>query len=99
MLASLLYGLAVVLNMVLNFATVVIMISVFITWFDASPYNRYVDMVRSLTEPLYRPIRRITRGITGPIDFAPLILGLVVVFLQKSLVKYLFEVSQRIGLD
>lgn len=96
MVASVLYGLAHVVNIVLNMLTLVILVSVFISWFNADPYNQYVQMVRSMTEPLYRPIRKYTSRIGGPIDFAPMALMLIIIFLQKSLPLYLMNLSHQL---
>ncbi|MBP6217545.1 MAG: YggT family protein [Oligoflexales bacterium] len=91
MLASALYGAAHVVNIILNLATLIVVLSVGISWFQADPRNPYVRMVRSMTEPIYRPIRRWTAKITGPFDLAPLVLMLVIVFLEKAVPTYLMS--------
>lgn len=91
MLASILYGLAHVSNIVLNLASLVIMASVVLSWLNLDPRNTYVQLVRSMTEPMYRPFRRWTSRIQGPFDFAPLVVMLIIVFLQKSLPTYLMS--------
>jgi YggT family protein len=91
MTASIFYGLAHVINIVLSMASLIVIISVVISWFNLDPRNQYVRLVRTLTEPLYRPFRRWTSKIAGPFDFAPLIVMLIITFLQKSIPTYLMS--------
>lgn len=96
MLASILYGLAHVVSIVLNMVMLVIIVSVGISWFGGDPYNPYVRMIRSLTDPMYQPFRRWTRNIGGPIDLSPMVVMLIVVFLQKSMPMFLMDLSQQL---
>ena len=90
-------GLAFVLNLVLNLVQLLVIASIIISWVNADPYNPIVRTITAITEPLYRPLRRLTSRIPGPLDWAPLILILIVVFLQKSLIPYLVEMSRSIN--
>ena len=93
MLASICYGLAHVVTIVLNMVMLLMIISFGLSWFSADPRNPYVQMVRALTEPMYRPFRRFTRNIPGPLDLAPTIAMLILIFLQKALPAYLMSLS------
>lgn len=97
MISRIFYGLGVVTDIVLNLITLLIIASVAISWFNGDPNNQYVQMVRSLTEPMYRPFRRFTRRIGGPIDFAPMLVMLIIVFLHKVIPGYLMALSIRFG--
>lgn len=73
-----------VIEIVLNMIQLLIFLSVLISWFSADPRNPLVNMVRTLTEPMYAPIRRYVTGrINLPIDLAPLVLWLLIIFIQK----------------
>ena len=87
-------GLAFVLDLIFNLVQLLVIASIIISWVNADPYNPIVRTIRAITEPLYRPLRRLTSRIPGPLDFAPLILILIIVFLQKSLIPYLVELSR-----
>lgn len=89
MLQSLLSGLLVVLPLVFQILQILVFVSVLISWVNADPYNPYVQLIRRLTEPLYRPIRRLTDRLGGPFDLAPLVLVFLLIFLQNILVNYL----------
>jgi len=95
--AALANGLGWVLNIVLNMVQIVIIGSVIISWVNADPNNQIVQVINRLSEPIYRPLRRLTRNIPGPIDWAPMILLLIIVFLQQSLVKYLLNYGRFAG--
>lgn len=88
MIKSLLSGLIALLPIVFNLLTLLIILSVVISWVNADPYNPLVQLVRRLTEPMFRPFRKLTKGITGPFDLAPLIVLLILVFLQNVLYSY-----------
>ena len=87
-------GLAFVLDLIFNLVQLLVIASIIVSWVNADPYNPIVRTIRAVTEPLYRPLRRFTSRIPGPLDFAPLLLILIIVFLQKSLIPYLVELSR-----
>jgi YggT family protein len=89
MLQSLISGLLAIIPMFFNFLQILILLSVVISWVNADPYNPYVQLIRRLTEPMYRPIRRWTDRVGGPFDLAPLVLIFILVFLQNVLYTYL----------
>lgn len=76
----------------------IVIVRAIISWVNPDPYNPIVVFLRRSTDPILNPIRRrlpfaLTR--TG-IDFSPLILLLGVIFLQKFLVKSLYELAYRL---
>lgn len=88
-MGPLLNGVAAVLEIILQTVMVLIFASVLISWVGADPSNQIVSMIRSLTEPLYRPLRKLTRNLPGPLDWAPMILILIIVFLMRGVVPLL----------
>jgi len=88
-LQSLVAGLLAIIPMFFNFLQILILLSVVISWVNADPYNPYVQLIRRLTEPMYRPLRRWTDRVGGPFDLAPLLLIFILVFLQNVLYTYL----------
>lgn len=89
MLQSLVAGLLAIIPMFFNFLQILILLSVVISWVNADPYNPYVQLIRRLTEPMYRPLRRWTDRVGGPFDLAPLLLIFILVFIQNVLYTYL----------
>lgn len=78
-----------VVDLGLNLLQVIIIASVIISWVGADPYNPLVQLIRNMTEPLYRPFRKMTAGFSGPIDLAPLIILLIITTLQRGILPQL----------
>jgi YggT family protein len=86
-----------VLLVILQIYVYVIIASAILSWLVAfNVVNRYNDVVRSiwnlvtaLTEPLLRPIRE-TIPSFGGIDISPVILLLLIFFLQRVIEEYIY---------
>ncbi|WP_428026610.1 YggT family protein [Arcobacter sp.] len=63
----------------------VVIISALISWVKPDPYNPIVQMLYRLTEPAYAFIRRYIPTVFGGMDLAPMILILVLIFLETFL--------------
>ncbi len=94
MFGPLLNGVAHVLDIILNMAQLLVIASIVVSWVGADPHNQIVTMVRSMTEPLYKPFRSLTKGLPGPFDWAPMIVLLVITFIQYGLIPYLRMAGQ-----
>lgn len=66
----------------------IIIISALISWVNPDPYNPIVRFLHSVTEPVLRPIRR-RIGILSGIDIAPLVIILIILFIQKFILHRL----------
>jgi len=64
-----------------------------ISWVNADRYNPIVRFLYEATEPVLSRIRRILPLSFGGIDFAPMILILVIMFLQNFLVQTLKQLA------
>ncbi|MGH6853416.1 MAG: YggT family protein [Methylocella sp.] len=86
-----------VLLVVLNLYIYVIIAAAILSWLVAfNVVNRYNNVVRSIwnlvnavTEPLLRPIRGMIPNLGG-IDISPLILLLLIWFLEDVIVRYIY---------
>lgn len=78
-----------VILILFNMIQIVIFLSVMISWVGADPQNPIVSMIRNITEPLYRPLRPLTKKLPGPIDWAPMILILIIVFLDRLIRQWI----------
>src|SRR4030042_3123679 len=93
--ANLLLAIAKILDILLTVYMWIVVIRALISWVNPDPYNPIVVFLRRSTDPVLNPIRRrlpFALSRTG-IDFSPLILLLGIIFLQKFLVKSLFELA------
>jgi YggT family protein len=92
-LANFIEATARIIQIVLTLYMWIIIIRALISWVNPDPYNPVVRILYSVTEPvLYRVRRWIPTGGLG-IDFSPIIVILVIIFLQSFLVKTLLQVA------
>ena len=97
-LANILYGLAWILNTVLEIYFWIVIVSAVLSFVRPDPYNPIVRTLRMLTEPVYYRIRRrLPFLMQGGLDFTPLVVLLAVKFLQMVLVKSLFTTALKLG--
>ncbi|RPI35388.1 MAG: YggT family protein [Nitrospiraceae bacterium] len=75
----------------------VIIIAALISWVNPDPYNPIVRFLYSVTEPVFRPIRRLIGYRLGPIDISPIIVILAIIFIQSFLVRTLIKVGYKFG--
>ena len=68
-----------------------------ISWVNADPYNPIVRFLYEATEPLLSRIRNLIPLSMGGIDFSPMILILVIMFLQSFLVPTLKQMARALG--
>ena len=74
----------------------IIVVQAILSWLIAfNVINTHSDFVRTvwtalqrMTEPMYRPIRRVLPDF-GALDLAPLVVLLIVAFLQRTVLPYL----------
>lgn len=86
LLGNLLAGLAVVVDMVLNMAMWMLIISALLSWVNPDPFNPIVRFLHAVTHPILKPIRRFVPPLGGKIDLSPIIAIILIVFLQTFLV-------------
>lgn len=88
-LGNVLLGLAQVLYILLNLMVYLVIGRAIISWVNADPNNGIVRFLHQSTEPLLVPLRRVIPPLGGTIDITPIVLLLVLYFLQTSLVGIL----------
>lgn len=73
------------LNMIISLYIWVVIIAALITWVRPDPYNPIVQTLYRLTEPAYSLIRRYIPTVIGGIDLSPVVLILLLQFIQLLL--------------
>jgi YggT family protein len=68
-----------------------------ISWVNADPSNPVVRFLYDVTEPLLSRIRQWIPISMGGIDFSPMILIMVIMFLQSFLVPTLKQMARVMG--
>jgi YggT family protein len=95
-MGNLLRALAQIINMVLNIYMWIVIIAALISWVNPDPYNPIVRFLYRATGPVFQRVRRFVPPLGG-IDLSPLIVLLVIYFLQYFLVTTLLQLSVRLG--
>ena len=70
------------INLLINIYIWVVIIAALITWVQPNPYNPIVRFLWNITEPVYTYIRRFIPTNFGGIDIAPIILILLLQFIE-----------------
>jgi YggT family protein len=77
--------------------TLIIIAQALVSWVGADPYNPIVRFLYAVTEPVLRPIRRYLPVSWGGFDFSPLLVLILIGFLQRFLVPTLEQVAYRLA--
>ena len=93
-LANFLNEVAYVLEFVINIYMYIIIARAIISWVNPDPYNPIVRFLYQVTEPVLSRVRRLLPNMGG-LDLSPLIVLLVIFFLQKFVVNSIFETVSR----
>ncbi|MBX0312563.1 MAG: YggT family protein [Sulfurihydrogenibium sp.] len=86
-----------VLDIALEIYKWIVIASALISFVNPDPYNPIVKFLRNATEPVFRLIKRYIPTVIYNVDFAPFIVILIIIFLQRFLVPiiYNFGISLR----
>jgi YggT family protein len=88
-------ALATVIYWVLNIYMWIIIARAVISWVSPDPYNPIVRFLYSVTDPVLLSIRRRLPLSFGGIDFSPVVVILVIIFLQTFLVASLNDLARQ----
>jgi YggT family protein len=95
-IANFLNALASVLDLVLWAYVWVLVARAVISWVNPDPYNPIVQALYKLTEPVLYPVRRLMGGYGLGIDFSPMIVILIIYFLQMFLIRTLHDIANQL---
>ncbi len=96
-MSNFLIAIAKILDIGLSLYMWVIIARAVISWVNPDPYNPIVKFLNSATEPILHPIRRRLPIYFGGIDFSPILVIMVIIFLQTFVVQSLIQLAARIG--
>lgn len=92
--SNFLSALADVLDIILTAYMWIVIIAALISWVRPDPYNPIVRFLYRATEPVLARVRRYLPPMGG-LDFSPLIVILVILFLKRFLVMSLIDAARR----
>ena len=90
-------GIAKIIDMLLEIYKWIVIVAALISWVSPDPYNPIVRFLHGVTEPVLRPIRRAIGNRLGPIDISPVVVILVIIFVQSFLIRSLIKIGYQFG--
>ncbi len=81
---------AQMVDLLANLLTILIVIWVIVSWV-LPPYHPLREALDRVVDPMLAPIRRVL-PLSGPIDFSPMILLILIVLLSRIIVSVLLSV-------
>lgn len=91
-LGNLVKAVAVILDLVLSIFMWIVIARAVLSWVNPDPYNPIVRFIHNVTEPVLKQIRSRVPGIEG-IDISPIIVFLIIIFLQYFVVESLMTLA------
>jgi YggT family protein len=95
-LSNFIIALAKIIDIALTIYMWIIIFRALISWVNPDPYNQVVIFLYRVTEPVLQPIRRILPMRNIGIDFSPVIVILVIIFLKYFLVETMIQLASRL---
>ncbi|GBC63418.1 YggT family protein [Desulfonema ishimotonii] len=89
-LGNFLIAAATVIDYVLILFMWLVIARAVLSWVSPDPRNQIVQIIYAITEPVMHQIRKRIPVSYGGIDFSPIIIFLVIIFLQKFVVTSLY---------
>ncbi len=89
------HGIGVILSYLLTIYIWIIIIRALLSWVNPDPYNPIVQILYRLTEPVLAPVRYRMPDIGG-IDASPIVVLLIIFFLQSFLVQSIFDLASML---
>jgi YggT family protein len=91
--SNLIYALARLLEFALNIYFWIIIARAVVSWVSPDPYNPVVRFLYRVTEPVLRPIRQRLPTYQMGIDLSPMVVLLVIYFLEWFLIASLRDLA------
>ena len=93
LVANFIEAFAKILDVALGLYTWVIIIRALLSWVNPDPYNPIVRFLYRATEPVLAPVRRILPFGGLGVDISPIVVLLVIYFLQLFLVRTIMQAA------
>ncbi|MFH1672142.1 MAG: YggT family protein [Pseudomonadota bacterium] len=94
--ANFLNAIASLLDIVLTIFMWIVIARAILSWVSPDPYNPIVRFIHNITEPVLYRVRKLLPVSFGGIDISPILVFLVIIFLQTFVVKSLKMLAMRL---
>jgi YggT family protein len=95
-IGNLLSATAQILKIVLELYMWIMIIRALLSWVNPDPYNPIVQFLNNITEPVLYRVRQLIPMSGVGIDFSPMIVILIIIFLQSFLVNSIGMIAMRL---
>lgn len=95
-IGNFLSAIAQILKIVLELYMWIIIVRALLSWVNPDPYNPIVQFLNSITEPVLHRVRQLVPMSGVGIDFSPIIVILIIIFLQSFLVSSIGTLAMRL---
>ncbi|MCY3825447.1 MAG: YggT family protein [Nitrospinae bacterium] len=95
LISNFMNGIGVILSYLLTIYIWIIIIRALLSWVNPDPYNPIVQILYRLTEPVLAPVRYRMPDIGG-IDASPIVVLLIIFFLQSFVVQSIFDLANML---
>ncbi|MBI5193454.1 MAG: YggT family protein [Nitrospirae bacterium] len=86
---------AEIIDYILTFYMYIIIARALISWVNPDPYNKIVQLLFRITEPVLDPLRKLVPAWKLGLDLSPMIAILIIMFLKRFLVSTLMQMAMR----
>ena len=93
-LSNFIVALAKIIDIVLTLYMWIVIFRAIISWVNPDPYNQIVIFLYRVTEPVLRPILRKLPMSNAGIDFSPVVILLVIIFLKYFFVETMIQMAR-----
>ena len=97
LVANLLVATAQILDYLLRAYGWILLARVVISYLNVDPNNPLIRFVYSVTEPVLERVRARLPMSSGGFDLSPLVVWVAVIFLQRFLVRTLYDLAQAVS--
>ena len=95
LISNFMHGIGIIFSYLLTIYIWIIIIRALLSWVNPDPYNPIVQILYRLTEPVLAPVRYRMPDIGG-IDASPIVVLLIIFFLQSFLVQSIFDLANML---
>jgi YggT family protein len=89
-------AMAEVIDFILLMLMIVVIARAVLSWVSPDPYNPIVRFIHNVTEPVLYRIRMKIPVVYAGIDFSPILVFALIIFLRAFLVKILFQFGRSL---
>jgi len=94
---NLIHAVTVIVDWLLKMYSLVVVIAVIVQWVGADPYNPIVQVLRSLTEPMFGWLRRrLPFLVVGALDLTPVAVILLISFFRMFAIESLYQLAANL---